>query len=292
MAARWTGAARARGSRRRRLDRLRAGHVLDRHLDPQVEGLLRSGIDDRHRARLPPRRPSPSAQVARDLLERSLRRGKPSSGGAAGDLLEPLEREREVRPRCRPTRHGSRPRSTVSTDSRNAAGPRGEDEESDSRRRDEDVGRCRSIRARSSERAPVRIATSGGGPSRRGGRHSAMPRSASAGSARRPPRGLERRDVDDAARSTSAEPGVNMMRDGRGEECRERLARPVGAKTSALSPSRSRPTRAAALSWARRRSRRTTPGPRARREVLRGSPPIIEEERDARQDRLVARSGP
>ena len=75
------------------------GHVLDRDLDHEVERLLSAGVEDLDR---------PlhsvvveSAEESRDLVERTLRGGESDPlelwGAATAELLEALEREREVR---------------------------------------------------------------------------------------------------------------------------------------------------------------------------------------------------
>ena len=65
----------------------RPRHVLDRHLDAQVEGLRSTGVDDRHRPRRPLADAVAPAQEAGDLLERPLRRREP-------DPLQRLSRQR------------------------------------------------------------------------------------------------------------------------------------------------------------------------------------------------------
>ncbi len=75
---------------------IRFGHRLDRDLDPQVELLFGTRVNDRDIAMR-------ADEVAPDLLERILGRGEPDPldprrGAPAARLgLEPLEREREVR---------------------------------------------------------------------------------------------------------------------------------------------------------------------------------------------------
>ena len=65
-------------------------HVLDRDDHLQVERLARAGVDDLDLAVAP-------AEEAGDLLERPLRRREPDPlHGVAGEVLEPLERERQV----------------------------------------------------------------------------------------------------------------------------------------------------------------------------------------------------
>ena len=100
------------------------------------------GVDDRHRPRLPASPALASAQVARDLLERPLRRGEADPlEGPPGDLLEPLEREREVGPALRPHEDVDLVHDDRLDGLQERPGPRGEDEEERLRRGDEDVGR-------------------------------------------------------------------------------------------------------------------------------------------------------
>ena len=85
-------AAAGLAERRRRI----AGraHVVDRHDDLDLERLAHAGIDDLHPAR---RLADEAAQEPRRLLERALRGGQPDAlRRLVGDLLEPLEREREM----------------------------------------------------------------------------------------------------------------------------------------------------------------------------------------------------
>ena len=66
-------------------------HVLDGHVDLQVERLAHAGVDDRALA-------AAAHEEAAHLLERPLRGGQPDPlERTAGQRLEPLEREREVR---------------------------------------------------------------------------------------------------------------------------------------------------------------------------------------------------
>ena len=75
-----------------------AGHVFDRHLDAKLEGLLTAGVEHAHRSR---HAVVESAEESRDLVERPLRRGKADPlqllRATAAQLLEPLERQRQVR---------------------------------------------------------------------------------------------------------------------------------------------------------------------------------------------------
>ena len=77
-------------------DRLaEVAHVLDRDDDLDLQRLADAGVDDRDRARLAGR--GVAAEEAGDLLERALRGRQPDAlGRAGGDLLEPLERQRQV----------------------------------------------------------------------------------------------------------------------------------------------------------------------------------------------------
>ncbi len=117
-------------------------HVLDRDLDPEVECLSRSDVDDGDRPRLP--RPSPlaSAEVARHFLE------GPLGGGKADPLqrpsrrfLEPLEGERQMGAALRP--HENVDLVDDHHLDRREEGPRlrRQDEEERFRGRDQDVGR-------------------------------------------------------------------------------------------------------------------------------------------------------
>ena len=80
----------------RRVDRLRRfGHRLDRHLDPYVELLAHTGVEDPHL-------PGGPDQVAADLLQRALGRAQADpldlpAACAAGELLQALERQGQVR---------------------------------------------------------------------------------------------------------------------------------------------------------------------------------------------------
>ena len=95
------GAVRGRGTLHRRHalrglgDVGELGHVLDRDDDPDLHRLAVAGVHDRDLARPFVRLP---AQEPRDLLERTLRRRQADPlRRLVRDLLEPLEREREVR---------------------------------------------------------------------------------------------------------------------------------------------------------------------------------------------------
>ncbi len=87
---------RRRGAAHRLLDHLtERAHVLDGNDDLDVERLADARVDDRHR-------PGPAvdaaAEEAGDLVERTLgRRETDPLEWLVGDLLEPLERQREVR---------------------------------------------------------------------------------------------------------------------------------------------------------------------------------------------------
>src|SRR5438093_1489516 len=70
-------------------------HVIDRHLDAELELLGVPGVDDLHRTRAVR---VEAAEETRDLVERSLCRGEPDAlQRMTGELLEPLERQREMR---------------------------------------------------------------------------------------------------------------------------------------------------------------------------------------------------
>ena len=82
-------------------------HVLDGHLDEELEGLAAAGVHDLDGPGLPSELASPSpaaslsaAEQARDLLERSLRGGQSDaleSAALGTERLEPLERKEEMR---------------------------------------------------------------------------------------------------------------------------------------------------------------------------------------------------
>ena len=73
----------------------RCGHVVDRHDDFDLERLAGAGIDD---ADGPRRVADVAAEEPGGLLERALRGRQPDPlRRTVGDLLEPLERERQVR---------------------------------------------------------------------------------------------------------------------------------------------------------------------------------------------------
>ena len=84
------------GAAHRLLDHLaECAHVFDGDDDLDVERLADARVDDRDG-------PRPlcgaAAEEASDLVERSLRRGQPDAlERSLGDLLEPFERQREVR---------------------------------------------------------------------------------------------------------------------------------------------------------------------------------------------------
>ena len=130
------------------------------------KALRAPGVHDRHRPRLPgrarPRRP----QVAGHLVER------PLGGGEAdplqrrtGDLLEPLEGQREVRAALRAHEGVDLVHDHHLDRREQGARLRGQDEEERLRGGDEDVGRAAGpcAPARLAGVSPVRIATRGGG---------------------------------------------------------------------------------------------------------------------------------
>ena len=79
---------------------MNGGHVVDGDDDLEIERLVAARVDDRDRpghGRRRGRGVEPT-QEARDLVERALRRRQPDAlRSAVRDLLEPFEREREVR---------------------------------------------------------------------------------------------------------------------------------------------------------------------------------------------------
>ncbi len=180
---------------RRRLHGLpEPGHVLDRHLDPQVEGLLRarrrrSSPGAASRSAGPRRRPG-SARPPRAAA--GSRRGRSAGAAAARPPRAAPASQREVRPALR-----AHERVDLVHDHRvdrlqERPRPRGEDEEERLRRRDEDVrGTARHPRALLGRRvAGADRDLRAGAPPRRAGRpRGRCRRSASAGSARRRPRG-------------------------------------------------------------------------------------------------------
>ena len=226
-AGRWPG---PRGSRRPRLDGFpEAGHVLDRHLDPQVEGLLRAGVDDRHRPRLPLAQALAAAEVAGHLLERPLgRREADPLERPAGDLLEPLEGQGEVRSPLRPHERVDLVHDHRVDRLQERPRPRGEDEEERLRRRDEDVGRApehprallgRGVAGADGHLGEVhRLAAAAGHPGDAGDRRPQVALDVHG-------EGLERRDVDDAAALELPGDRREHQAVDRGQERRERLAR-------------------------------------------------------------------
>ena len=211
-----------------------------------------------------------AAEEARHLLER------PLGGGEADALERPRATSSSSRssesarcaPRFVPTSAWISSTITVSTGARNARA-------CEVRRRKSDSGvvmrMSGGVRAACAPARPPACRRCGsrrpaGGRSRRGGRPTrAMPASG------RPQvaldvhgQGLERRDVDDAAalglRRDRARTSAGRWRRGRRPgSCPSPWARRRGRSP----PSRSPASRAAAPSWAPRRSRRTTRGPRA-----------------------------
>ena len=85
-----------RGRPAAELERLaEACHVLDRHLDGELERLSMAGIDDAHRARAVGLEPT---EESSDLVQRALRRGESDALEApTREALEPFQREREMR---------------------------------------------------------------------------------------------------------------------------------------------------------------------------------------------------
>ena len=226
-----------------RLDGLpEAGHVLDRHLDPQVEGLPRAGVHDRHRPRLPGPQALAAAEDSGPPPRAAAASPRGRSAGAAAARPPPAARARArgaPRASCRRGR-GSRRRSP----SRPTRG----------------CARAREVRRRKSDSGVV-IRMSGGRArhpralARRGCRRcGSRPRevdrlAAPAGDARDAGERraqvaldvdrerLERRDVEDAA-ALGLPPAraANIRRSIAARKAASVLPEPVGAKTSVDGP--------------------------------------------------------
>ncbi len=253
--------------RRERLSEPR--HVLDRHLDAQVEGLLRSGVDDRDRPRLPRAQALAAAQEARDLLERALRRREPDPlRRPACGLGQALEREREMRAALRPDDGVD-----LVDDHRVDGGEqrpcaRREQQEERLGRRDQDVGRP------PQHRLPLALGRVAGADRDLREVHglAAPARHARDAAERRAqvPLDVDRerlqgRDVEDTAALRLGRSGREHHAIDRRQEGRQGLARAGRARRRAHSRrARWRPSRGAGPSWAPRRSRRTTRGRPAR----------------------------
>ena len=85
------------------VDLAEAGHILDGHLDAQLERLAIADVDGRDRPRPPESVLAniAAAKKARDLVERALGGGESDAlergGGGSAQRLQPLQRERQVR---------------------------------------------------------------------------------------------------------------------------------------------------------------------------------------------------
>src|SRR5947208_4829393 len=92
----WSGRSRSGGEL---LELPQPGEIVDRHLDADLELLLRSRIHDGDRPRPPLLAAGlSSSEQARHLLERTLGRREPDPLELASCLLlQPLQREEEVR---------------------------------------------------------------------------------------------------------------------------------------------------------------------------------------------------
>ena len=216
------------------------------------------------RPRLRPRPP----EEPRDLVERPLRRRQTDAlQRPPGQRLEPLERQRQVRAAL-----GRDQRVDLIDDHRlDRAQPlprvRGEQQVQRLRRGDQDVGRIagepRALRRRRvaaphrDRRDPVQRRR-GRPPTRR------CRRAARAGSAPRPPPAPSAaRRRGRGSRSCLGGSGANISRSMQERNAASVLPLPVGARSSVDSPRRDRrPGPAPAPASARRRTPRTTPGPR------------------------------
>ena len=154
----------AAGDRSQVYGDVRLDHGLDRDVDTQVERLAHAGVDDGALPRRPDQEPG-------HLVERPLRRREADALHVPPRLLgQPLERHREVRPAL-----GLRHRVDLVDDDPLRTGEelarlRGEHEVERLGRGDEDVGRVRSIAARSRWGvSPVRTPTRTSAPMPRSG---------------------------------------------------------------------------------------------------------------------------
>ena len=209
-----------------------ARHVLDRDLDLQVEGLALGGIDDRHRARTPRPRALAAAEIAGDLVERTLRCGQPHPlRRPPGDLGEALEREGEMRATLGPDEGVDLVHDHQLDRGQHCPRPRGQDEEERFRRRDEDVGRVarhagalggRRVACAQRDLGPVeRDAAELRGPGDADDRRPQVPLDVEG---ERP----QRRDVDDAAPFRPRRGRAEHEPVDRGQERGQRLARARG----------------------------------------------------------------
>jgi hypothetical protein len=128
-------------SRRRLHGLAKAGHVLDRDLDPEVEGLLHPRVHDRHRAGRPRPAAGAATEVASHLVEGTLGGGEAEAlEGASRDLLEALEGQREVGAALGPDQRVDLVHDHRLDRGEGLAGSGGENEVEGLRRGDQDVG--------------------------------------------------------------------------------------------------------------------------------------------------------
>ena len=120
----------------------RARHVIDGDLDPEVVGLLRPRLEDRHRPGLPALPGLAAPQVAGHDLERPLRRRKPDAlQWTAGDLGHAFHREGQVYAALRPHQGVNLVENHHLDRGKDRPGVRAENQEEGLWRRDEDVRR-------------------------------------------------------------------------------------------------------------------------------------------------------
>ena len=282
-----SGRCRARG-RRCRQGITGPRHVLDGHLDAQVENLLRPGVHDRHRPPRPLANALAAAQEARDLLERPLRRRKPDAlRRLSRQLLQPLQRQREVRPALGPDDRVDLVHDHGLDGRQEGPRARGQQQEQRLRGRDQDVRRV------AQHPRPVfggRVA----GPDRDHGHVGCFAAaSGDPGDSRERlaqvlldvhRERLQRGDVDDAAAVGLRRHRREQEPVDRGEEGGERLARARRREDErALTPGDRRPGQL--LRSGRRRERLGEPLPNRRRErrtrLRRAHRPILGDRRDS-----------
>ena len=204
-------------------------HVLDRHLDLEVESLAGPGVDDRHRSRLPGANAFPAAQEAGHRLERPLRGRKADAlEGRARDLLEALHGQGQVRAALRGHERVDLVQDHDLDRRQHRASLRGEDEEEGLRSGDEDVGRgARHVRALVGRG----VAGADGDGRQVHGLAAATRRACDPGQGRAQVpldvhgQGAERGDVDDAAAACPHGGGGRHQPVDRGKEGGEGLAR-------------------------------------------------------------------
>ncbi len=262
-------------------------HVLDRHLDPQVEGLLRPGVDDRDRPRLPRPQALAPAEVAGHLLERPLRRREADPlKRPARRLLEPLEGESQVGPALRPHEGVDLVHDHGVDRSQELPRARREDEEERLGRRDEDVrgvaehprpllGRRVAGADRDLRQVDALAAARGHARDARD-RRAQVPLDVHR-------EGLERRDVDDAAPVGLRRRRVEEQAVDRGEERGECLPRSRGREDEGALPPRDRgPAEPLRLRGGRERVGEPLADGGTERQLCRtgAHPPIIEDRPD------------